>query len=80
MAKSDDDRDGRNSVARGYVLASRATSIGMQMAVPPLIGWWADGKFHTEPWFLVVGAILGFTTSMLEIMRLAKDSNDSRDG
>ena len=79
MAKSDDDRDGRNSVARGYVLANRATSIGMQMAVPPLIGWWADGKLHTEPWCLVAGATLGFAISMLEIIKLAKDSN-SGDG
>jgi len=78
MANSDDDRDGRNPMARGYVLASRATSIGMQMALPPLIGWWADSKLHSEPWCLVVGAVLGFGISMLEIMRLAKDSNDSR--
>ena len=74
MAKNDDDRDGRNSVARGYVLASRVTSIGMQMALPPTLGWWLDEKFHTTPWLLIGGAVLGFTVSMLELIRLAKDS------
>lgn len=79
MTNSDDDRDGRNAVARGYVIAMRVTSIGMQMALPPTIGWWLDGKFNTEPWLLILGAIIGFTVSMFELVRLAKDSEDSKD-
>lgn len=79
MASSDDDRDGRNAVARGYVLATRITAIGMQMAVPPLLGWWADDYFKTAPWCLIVGAILGFSVSMLELLSLAKSSEDSPD-
>ena len=75
MTPSDDERDGRNSVARGYVLATRVTSIGMQMAFPPLIGWWADSKFNTAPWLLILGAAMGFGVSLLELIRLAKDSN-----
>ena len=74
MTKSDDDRDGRSSVARGYVLASRVTSIGMQMALPPALGWWADNQFHTTPCLLFGGAILGFSVSILELLRFAKDS------
>ena len=75
MTPSDDERDGRNSVARGYVLATRVTSIGMQMAFPPLIGWWVDSKFNTAPWLLILGAAMGFGVSLLELIRLAKDSN-----
>ena len=75
MTQSDDERDGRSAVARGYVLATRVTSIGMQMAFPPLIGWWLDTKVGTGPWLLVVGAFLGFGVSMLELVRLAKESN-----
>lgn len=77
MAKSDDDRDGRNAVTRGYVLATRVTSIGIQMALPPTVGWWLDSRFGTDPWLTIVGVILGFSVSMLELLKLAKDSEDS---
>ena len=79
MVSNDDDRDGRNSVARGYVLATRVTSIGMQMAIPPALGWWADGKLNTTPWLLGLGAVVGFTVSIFELVRFAKDSEDSAD-
>lgn len=78
MTNSDDDRDGRSAMARGYVVATRATSIGIQMAIPPAIGWWADERFKTSPWLVILGAVLGFTISMLELVRIANDSNDSK--
>lgn len=73
----DQDRDGRSAAARGYVLASRVMSISLQMALPPSCGWWLDNKFRTAPWFTIAGVVLGFTVSMLELLRLAKDSDDS---
>lgn len=79
MTKSDDDRDGRNAVARGYVIASRVTSIGMQMAIPPAIGWWADGKLNTAPWLLVLGTVMGFAVSLIEIVNLANASSKQND-
>ena len=78
VTNSDDDRDGRSSVARGYVLANRVTSIAMQMAVPPALGWWADSQLNTKPWLLILGAVFGFTVSMFELLRMAKDSNDGK--
>ena len=78
MTNSDDDRDGRSAVARGYVIATRVTSIGIQMAIPPAVGWWADSKFNTAPWLLCLGAVFGFTVSMFELVRLAKDSEDPK--
>jgi len=82
VANSDDDRDGRNAVARGYVLASRATSIGFQMAIPALLGWWADSSWKTSPWCMLVGVVLGFILAMFEILQLAKgtDRTSSRSG
>lgn len=73
----DQDRDGRHAAARGYVLASRVMSISLQMALPPSCGWWLDKQFGTAPWFTIAGVVLGFTVSMLELLRLAKDSDDS---
>jgi ATP synthase protein I len=80
MAASDESRDGRNSVARGYVLATKVSSIGMQMAFPALIGWWIDTKWETTPWFLMLGACLGFVISLLELIKFANDSGQKDNG
>ena len=73
MASSDNNRDGRSSAARGYVLASRVTSISIQMALPPGIGWWLDERFATSPWLMIVGVLLGFSVAMLELLKFAKE-------
>jgi F0F1-type ATP synthase assembly protein I len=74
MPNSDDDRDGRRATAKGYVLAMRVMSIAFQMAVPPGVGWWLDQRYATAPWFVVGGVLVGFAMAMLELMKLAKDS------
>jgi F0F1-type ATP synthase assembly protein I len=51
--------------------ASRISSIGFQMAVPPLAGWWGDNRWGTAPWLLIVGAVFGFGSGMLAIFKLA---------
>jgi len=51
--------------------ASRISSIGFQMAVPPLAGWWADSRWGTDPWLLVAGAGFGFLSGMLAILKLS---------
>lgn len=70
----DQDRDDRHAMARGYVLASRVMSIGMQMVVPLGVGWWIDSVWKTAPWCMSLGAILGFVVAMLELIHLAKVS------
>jgi F0F1-type ATP synthase assembly protein I len=54
--------------------SSRITSIGFQFAVPVGFGWWLDRRWGTEPWLMVVGALLGFLTGTLALVQLAKDS------
>ena len=70
----DQDEDGRNAMARGYVLASRVMSIGLQMVVPLGLGWWIDSTWKTTPWCLSLGALFGFVIAMLELIHLAKES------
>lgn len=72
-----EDRDGRSATARGYVLASRASSIGMQMAIPTGIGWWLDSMWNTTPWLMIAGVVLGFVAAMIELIQLARDSNSA---
>ena len=51
------------------------TSIGLEMAVPALLGHWADVHWKTEPWLVAVGAMLGFAVAMVHLLSLAKQSN-----
>lgn len=76
----DQDRDGRHALARGYVLASRVSSIGLQMVVPLGLGWWADSAWKTTPWCMILGAVLGFVIAMLQLIHLARESASSEEG
>lgn len=51
--------------------ATRISNIGMQMAVPPLLGWWLDSLWGTAPGLLIAGAVLGFVSGMWSIFQLA---------
>jgi F0F1-type ATP synthase assembly protein I len=52
--------------------ATRISSVGFSMAVPPLIGVWLDGKWGTSPWLVVTGAVFGFLIGMLEFVKLMR--------
>ena len=43
-------------------------------AVGYVIGQWADNKFGTEPYLLIVGVVLGFTSAGVEVYRIVKKS------
>ena len=51
------------------------TSIAIEMAVPAFLGHWADQHWGTEPWFVGIGALLGFAVAMVHLLALAKQSN-----
>ncbi|MBK8912481.1 MAG: AtpZ/AtpI family protein [Chlorobi bacterium] len=39
------------------------------MAVFGGVGWWADSKYGTAPWLLVVGVVLGATGGLISMIR-----------
>lgn len=45
-------------------------------AIGYFIGNWADKKFGTSPYLLVVGVIFGFAAAGIEVYRLVKRSSD----
>ena len=55
-------------------------------AVGYFIGNWADSKFGTDPYLLLVGVVFGFIAAGVEVYRLVKrssaldekDENDNR--
>ena len=61
---------------------SRPAAHSMYLVVPgimvaaPLIGFfagqWADKRFGTDPWLLIVGLILGFAAAGREIYKLVQ--------
>jgi len=52
--------------------SSRITTISLEMIIPPAIGYWLDQRWNTRVLCLIVGAILGFTTAFLSLLKLAK--------
>lgn len=52
--------------------SARITSISLELVVPVLAGYWLDRRLGTLPLCLILGAILGFVTATLSLMRLAK--------
>lgn len=65
--------------------AARASAIGLQfgisIAIGALFGNWADRKFGTSPWLLMLGVIFGAAAGFRDLWRLAKSQmNDEEDG
>jgi F0F1-type ATP synthase assembly protein I len=57
--------------------AARVTTIGLEFALPPLFGAWADRGWRTSPWLTVVGAVLGFAIGMTQVLRLVRQPPQS---
>jgi F0F1-type ATP synthase assembly protein I len=62
--------------------ATRISSVGFSMAIPPLIGFWLDRKWNTSPWLVIAGACVGFLTATLEFAKLVRQqqTQESKSG
>ena len=67
--------ESRTIVSVGMEWASRVTTIGLEFALPPLLGSVADRWWKTAPWLTVVGAVLGFAVGMMHVLRLAREKS-----
>jgi hypothetical protein len=74
-----DPHDDRSPLAVAATWASIVTTIGMEMAVPPLIGFWLDEKLGTRVVFVSLGAIGGLALGMISLIRVAR-SEEQRGG
>ena len=58
-----------------------ALSGGVELVVSVLglswLGWWADKKLNSYPWFLVCGTLLGMTVGIYGIIRSSNKKNVS---
>ena len=62
----------------GMAWAARVSSLGLEFALPALLGDFLDRKWGTRPAGLLVGMVVGFAVGMLHIFRIAR--GDPRSG
>ena len=43
------------------------------------LGWWLDGKYGTDPWFMVAGLFIGTAGGFVMLMRVAKSLQNEAD-
>lgn len=53
--------------------ASRVSSVGFEFAVPPLLGALIDRWLGSSPVAILIGAVLGFSLGMMQILRIARE-------
>jgi hypothetical protein len=56
----------------GLQWATTITTIGFEMALPTLAGWWLDQKFKTAPVWTIVLAVLGIVVAMRHLWEISK--------
>jgi F0F1-type ATP synthase assembly protein I len=79
--------DDRSPMAVGIAMASMIISIGLEMVIPGLIGYWLDGRFGTGPLLLLIGFAIGIAAAGWQLTRLvaklsaanSKRANSKRD-
>lgn len=65
-----ENQDSRSPVSIGLDWGARVTSIGLEFALPAVLGHFADKWLNTAPWLTLAGAALGLITGMTHVLRL----------
>jgi ATP synthase protein I len=52
---------------------SRVTTVGLEFALPALLGNYLDVRWHTKPAATLIGLVLGFAVGMMHILRFARE-------
>lgn len=66
-------------LSAGLQWASSITTVGLEMALPPLFGAWVDRQYGTSPLWTVVLAVLGFAVAMRHLWDISKRLNRQAD-
>ena len=53
----------------------RYSGVGLELAGATaglaLVGYWVDGKFHTSPWGILIGVVIGIVGGLYNLIREA---------
>jgi ATP synthase protein I len=64
-------------VSLGVRWATRVTSIGLEFALPPLLGGYLDRRWGSGSLLTIVGALVGFLSGMVHRLALAREEAGS---
>ncbi|MGL6226272.1 MAG: AtpZ/AtpI family protein [Thermoguttaceae bacterium] len=70
--QSQGEQDSRSPLAIGYTWSIIVSSIAFEMVLPILLGFWIDQKLGTLVLFTLLGAVLGMTIALLQLIQLGK--------
>lgn len=70
--------DDRPPFVKAIEWSARITAVGLQMVLPALVGYWLDTRLGTKGVFVLLGAVLGFASGMVQIIRWGR-AHDHRD-
>lgn len=65
--------DGRSPFAVGYAWAVRISNLGIEMALPILLGVWLDHLLGTVVVFLLLGIFLGMAIAVLQLIKIVRE-------
>ncbi|WP_406693738.1 AtpZ/AtpI family protein [Singulisphaera sp. Ch08] len=65
----------RSRLSVGMQWASRISTIGLEFALPPLMGAGLDRWLRTSPLATLIGAVLGFAVGMMHLLRIAREGS-----
>ena len=68
----------RSPMAIAAEWSARMTTIGLEMALPALGGYWLDGRIGTTPVFVIIGALLGVAVGMLHLIQMVRQQEPPR--
>ena len=58
------------------LLSTAGISLVVCSAIGCGIGYWVDKKWHTDPWGIAVGFLLGTAAGFIELFQLVMKAND----
>jgi len=63
----------QSAVSMGVRWATRVTSVGLEFALPPLLGGFLDRRWGLGSTLTIAGAIFGFVAGMVHLLAIARE-------
>jgi len=70
--------DERPPMAVAIEWSAQITTIGLEMALPAIGGFFLDRRLGTLPLFLILGAMAGLAISFFHILQIAKHAGGKK--
>ncbi len=67
----------QSPLSAGMAWASRVSTLGLEFALPAILGDYLDRKMGTKPAGLLIGMVAGFSVGMFHILRIARGAPKS---